>query len=184
MTQQQSGQTLLTVPTYTTNNIIILPNTTNNTEHHQYIYTQRHKTRNQQKNNIIIMWLVTIIHLFSLLQLTSSGFLSSIASAAGKSLNMGHGRGVGRGRASRHFDASTSSSFNPNPIDGSTLNWRSQLRNSLRSTTEQGCDLNVIALSTPTGDPLTKDVAGLSPSKTLYHLGWYTGLEMVQYCHT
>ena len=124
---------------------------------------------------------LTIIHLFSLLQLTSSGFLSSIASAAGKSLNMGHGRGVGRGRASRHFDASTSSSFNPNPIDGSTLNWRSQLRNSLHSTTEQGCDLNVIALSTPNGDPLTKDVAGLSPSKTLYHLGWYTGLEMVQY---
>jgi hypothetical protein len=126
--------------------------------------------------------LIRILLLYTFLPQTSSehGFISNTINAAAKSLNMGHGRGVGRGRASRHFNPS-SPSFNP--IDGTTLPWRASLRNYVRSTTEQGCDLNVIALSNPDGNPLTSKVEGLSPSKTLYHLGWYTGLEMVQYCH-
>ena len=128
---------------------------------------------NFHKQSLELMMLI----LFQYCTLTASnqGFVSSMASAAGAGLNMGHGRGIGHGRGTRHFHSSN--------LDGSTLPWRARIRNYQRSTTEQGCDLNVIALSDSNGKPLTKDVEGLSPSKTLYHLGWYTGLEMVQYCH-
>ena len=118
-----------------------------------------------------------LLLLLQQLGLTSStqGFVGAMAGAAGASLNMGHGRGLGRGRGTRHFHSSN--------LDGSTVPWRASLRHAQRSSTEQGCDLNVIALSDSNGKPLTKEVEGLSPSKTLYHVGWYTGLEMVQYCH-
>ena len=43
-------------------------------------------------------------------------------------------------------------------------------------TTQQGCDINVLSLAKQGGS------GGLSFSKTLYHIGWFTGLENVEMC--
>jgi hypothetical protein len=51
-----------------------------------------------------------------------------------------------------------------------------QSRMFAETTTKQGCSLNVITLKRQ------DENEGLSYAKTLYHLGWYTGLENVQMC--
>ena len=98
------------------------------------------------------------------------GFVGSALGAAGASLNMGGGRGVGKGR----FRASRVGAGGPG-----APHWRAQVAANRLTTTQQGCNLNVISLK-----PQNQfKEEGLSPSKALYHLGWYTGLEMVQWCH-
>ena len=74
---------------------------------------------NFHKQSLELMMLI----LFQYCTLTASnqGFVSSMASAAGAGLNMGHGRGIGHGRGTRHFHSSN--------LDGSTLPWRARIRN-------------------------------------------------------
>lgn len=96
--------------------------------------------------------------------------MGTAAGAAGAALNLGGGRGVGAGR----FRRSRVGAGGPG-----APHWRAQVAANRLTTTQQGCNLNVVSLKPQ--NPFKED--GLSPSKTLYHLGWYTGLEMVQWCH-
>ena len=104
--------------------------------------------------------------------------LSAAASSAGASLNMGGGRGVGVGRYRRRR-ADKDGFMPPVGPGGEAPHWRSQRSDMILTTTQQGCNINVISLKPQ--NAFKED--GLSPSKALYHLGWYTGLEMVQWCH-
>ena len=76
-----------------------------------------------------------------------------------------HGRDLlqfskGRGRgAGRHFGSKSAPAEMPHP-----------------GTTQQGCDVNVLSIAKQGG------AGGLSWAKTLYHVGWFTGLENVEMC--
>ena len=84
--------------------------------------------------------------------------LGTAAGAAGAALNLGGGRGVGAGR----FRRSRVGAGGPG-----APHWRAQVAANRLTTTQQGCNLNVVSLKPQ--NPFKED--GLSPSKTLYHLG-------------